>query len=117
MTGKEPATAERKAPAGVRLPTPAQAKQWEELGPGTFARLMSEVEQEEKHRRRMEWAELCSRVFGQVWGLLHYLMVGRLDRSVPCIRPRGRAQRRLPTVDASGRHPRRVRSGHGADFG
>jgi uncharacterized membrane protein len=58
MTGKEPATAERKAPAGVRLPTPAQAKQWEELGPGTFARLMSEVEQEEKHRRRMEWAEL-----------------------------------------------------------
>jgi uncharacterized membrane protein len=66
MTGKEPATAERKAPAGVRLPTPAQAKQWEELGPGTFARFMSEVEQEEKHRRRMEWAELCSRVFGQV---------------------------------------------------
>jgi hypothetical protein len=50
-------------------------------------------------------------------GLLRYLMVGRLDRSVPCIRPRARAQRRLPTVDASGRHPHRVRSGHGADFG
>jgi uncharacterized membrane protein len=66
VTGEERAGAERKPSSGVKLPTPAQAKQWEELGPGTFNRIMTEIEHEEKHRRRMDSAELCSRIFGQI---------------------------------------------------
>jgi uncharacterized membrane protein len=54
---------------GVVLPTPAQAKQWEEVRPGTFDRLMAEIEREEKNRRRLAWAELASRVFGQICAL------------------------------------------------
>ncbi len=66
MTREERTTAESQTLPGVRLPTPTQAKQWEELGSGTFDRLMAEIELEEKHRRRMERAELNSRIFGQV---------------------------------------------------
>lgn len=66
MTREERASAERTPLPGVRLPTPIQAKQWEELGPGIFARLLAEIEQEEKHRRRMERTELGSRIFGQI---------------------------------------------------
>lgn len=66
MTGEVRPTARRRTAPSVRLPTPTQAKQWEELEPGTFSRLMAEIEQEEKHRRCMEWAELGSRIFGQM---------------------------------------------------
>jgi uncharacterized membrane protein len=66
VTGEERGPAERRPSSGVKLPTPTQAKQWEEVGPGTFDRIMTEIEHEEKHRRRMESAELCSRIFGQI---------------------------------------------------
>jgi uncharacterized membrane protein len=66
MTGEEGAADRKNTLPSVKLPTPTQAKQWEELLPGTFARLMAEIEREEKHRRRVESAELCSRIFGQV---------------------------------------------------
>jgi sugar porter (SP) family MFS transporter len=66
VTREEEAGAEKNPPPGVSLPTPALAKQWEELGRETFERLMAEVEREQKHMRRMESAELCSRIFGQI---------------------------------------------------
>jgi uncharacterized membrane protein len=69
MTEVGPSGMKNKSAPGVRLPTPAGAKQWEELEPGTFDRLMTEIEREEKHRRRMEWADLCQRIFGQVCAL------------------------------------------------
>lgn len=56
----------RRATAGVSLPTPVQAKQWEEVAPGTFALIFAEITCEQRHRRRLEWAEQISRVFGQV---------------------------------------------------
>lgn len=66
MTEGGPSAMKKKPAPGVKLPTPAAARQWEELGPGTFDRIMTEIEQEENHRRRMEWAELGQRIFGQV---------------------------------------------------
>jgi uncharacterized membrane protein len=65
---------------GVRLPTPVQAKQWEEIAPGTFARLMAEVEREENHRRRMERAELRSRVLAQVCAFGTVMVLALLAR-------------------------------------
>jgi uncharacterized membrane protein len=66
VTTEERTPAEKKTLPSVRVPTPTQAKQWEELAPGTFNRFMVEIEQEEKHRRCMESADFCSRIFGQV---------------------------------------------------
>lgn len=68
MTEVEPSGMKKTAP-GVIFPTPAEARQWEEVCPGTFDRIMTEIQQEEKHRRRMEWAYLCQRTFGQVCAL------------------------------------------------
>jgi len=58
------------------LPTPEQAKLWEEVAPGTFERMMTEVEREEKHRRdldlrehRLKIGEFWLRIFGHVCGL------------------------------------------------
>jgi uncharacterized membrane protein len=80
VTSEERVTAEKKTLPGVRLPTPTQAKQWEELRPGTFDRFMVEIVQEEKHRRRMEWTELCSRVFGQVCAFGTVVVLASLAR-------------------------------------
>jgi uncharacterized membrane protein len=77
--GGSPAMKDKPAP-GVKLPTPTAAKQWEELGPGTFNRIMTEIEQEEKHRRRMEWADLCQRIFGQVCALGTVIILAFLAR-------------------------------------
>lgn len=51
------------------MPTPAQAKQWEEVQPGTFDRIMSQIDKDEGHRRRLDLLEFGSKVFGQVCGL------------------------------------------------
>ncbi len=56
--------------------TPKDAKLWEEVAPGTFDRIMSEVEREEEHRRsedrrmhRLRIGEAWIRVLGHVCGL------------------------------------------------
>jgi hypothetical protein len=55
-----------KAARTVAMPTAAQARQWEQACPGSFERIMREIETEERHRRRTELIELVSRIFGQV---------------------------------------------------
>lgn len=69
MTEGGPSAMKDKPAPGVKLPTPAAARQWEELGSGTFDRIMIAIEQEENHRRRMERAGLYVQIFGQVCGL------------------------------------------------
>ena len=56
----------KSTPPGVKLPTPVQAQQWEQVAPGTFKTIMDEICREERHRQRMEAGELCSRFFGQL---------------------------------------------------
>jgi len=59
-----------KAPARtVAMPSPAQVQQWEQAYPGSFARIMDEIQTEERHRRRLETIEQVSRIFGQLCGL------------------------------------------------
>jgi len=62
------------------LPTATQAKQWEQVAPGTFTRIMTEVERAERHQRHLEWAELASRFFGQVCGLITVIVLAVLAR-------------------------------------
>lgn len=64
----EPASA-MPASRWADLPTPAQAKQWEAVKPGTIDRILDAVEQAERHDQRMQWAELGLRLFGTLAGL------------------------------------------------
>jgi uncharacterized membrane protein len=50
----------------VAMPTPSQARQWEQACPGSFKRIMDEIETEERHRRRTETIEQGMRMFGQL---------------------------------------------------
>jgi uncharacterized membrane protein len=65
---------------GRSLPTPTKAKQWEEVRPGTFDRIMSSVERDERHLRRMELLELGSRVLGQICGIGTVAVLGLLSK-------------------------------------
>ena len=50
----------------VAMPTPDEALQWEQACPGSFKRIMNEIETEERHRRRTETFEQFLRMFGQL---------------------------------------------------
>ncbi|MGW5456210.1 hypothetical protein [Nocardia sp. NPDC003979] len=51
------------------LPTPADLKRWEAIRPGTVDRILTAVEQAERHDQRIRWAELGLRAFGTISGL------------------------------------------------
>jgi uncharacterized membrane protein len=72
----------------VAMPTPPEAAQWEQVCPGSFDRIMCEIETEERHRRRTEVIEQFSRVFGQLCGFGTVIVLAMLakyfaDRDAP----------------------------------
>jgi uncharacterized membrane protein len=62
------------------MPTPAQVQQWEQAYPGSFVRIMGEIQTEERHRRRLETIDQVSRIFGQVCGLGTVVMLALLAK-------------------------------------
>lgn len=67
------------------MPTARQAKMWEEVLPGTFDRLMSEVEREEQHRRdqdirahQRQTSEIRLRYLGNGCGILTVIIFALL---------------------------------------
>ena len=51
-----------------QLPTAEQARQWEQVDPKFFDRIMAGIENAERHQRRLDWAELGLRAFGMLSG-------------------------------------------------
>jgi uncharacterized membrane protein len=66
--------------AWAALPTTTQARQWEEVAPGAFNRIMMEIERGQRHKRYLEWAEFASRVFGQLCGLVTVVVLAVLAK-------------------------------------
>jgi hypothetical protein len=64
----------------VAMPTADEAKLWEKACPGSFNRIMCEIETAERHQRRTEIIELVSRIFGQICGFATVIVMALLAR-------------------------------------
>ncbi|EXU61758.1 MULTISPECIES: hypothetical protein [Streptomyces] len=62
--GSPPETA---VPWGDRLPV-EQAKEWEAVRPGTVEWMLTELQREREHRRRMDWVHTGLQAFGSLLG-------------------------------------------------
>ncbi|GDY50528.1 hypothetical protein SVIO_011510 [Streptomyces violaceusniger] len=62
--GSPPETA---VPWGDRLPV-EQAREWEAVRPGTVEWMLTELQREREHRRRMDWVHTGLQAFGSLLG-------------------------------------------------
>lgn len=52
-----------------QLPLAEQARQWEELNPGTLTVLLDRLQAMDRHARRQGWAEIALRLLGMLCAL------------------------------------------------
>lgn len=80
MTRRDNQPLARGHAAWADLPTPEQAKKWEEVAPGTFNRIMTEIERRQRHLRRMDMADFVVWIFARLCGLTGVIVLAILAK-------------------------------------